>query len=90
MAASACKLGHGKPRDGDGKVEQRVEGAQEHEDTSLESTVELNLPNWVIRMKFVEDRRFVVMAVSCEVLGLDALCLWTDRQRNRRGSRKLN
>jgi len=28
-----CQGGHGKPRGGDGKVEQRVEGAQEHEDT---------------------------------------------------------
>jgi len=27
--------GHGKPRGGDGKVEQGVEGAQEHEDTLL-------------------------------------------------------
>jgi len=35
MAASACKLGHGKPRDGDGKVEQGVQGAQVHEDTLL-------------------------------------------------------
>ena len=24
-----------------------------------------------------------------EILGFDVLCLWTDRQRNRRGSRKL-
>ena len=30
-----CQHNHGKPRVGDGKVEQGVEGAQEHEDTLL-------------------------------------------------------
>ena len=50
-----CQGGHGKPRVGDGKVEQRVEGAQEHEDTLLQSTLESNLPNWVTGMKFVGD-----------------------------------
>jgi len=48
-----CQHGHGKPRVSDGKVEQGVEGAQEHKDTLLESTLELNLPNRVIWMKFV-------------------------------------
>jgi len=34
--------------------------------------------------------RFVVLEGWGHVLGFGVLCLWTDRQRNRRGSRKLN
>jgi len=60
--------GHGKPRGGDGKVEQGVEGAQEHEDTLPESTPEPNLPNRVTGVKFVEDRRFVAWKTWMEAV----------------------